>query len=134
MKKHKGKNGLMLMKLDLKKAYDRLEWSFLRMVLCAWGFDESFHDMIYNCVNSVEFSLLLNGNIAGDFRPKKGLRQRNPLSPLLFIICAEVLSRLIAQEEQKGNIHGIKIFTYAPAISHLMYADDLLIMGQANKT
>lgn len=134
MKKHKGKKGLMMMKLDLKKAYDRIEWSFLRKVLKGWGFDEKVQNMIYSCVNSVELSLLLKGNMVGNFRLERRLRQGDPLSHLLFILCSEVLSILIEQEERRGKMHGIKISRSAPTITHLMYADDLLVMGRANKS
>lgn len=65
--------------------------------------------MIYSCVNTVEFSLILNGNVTGDIRPARGLRHGDPLSPLLFILCSEVLMRLIAHEELMGKMHEIKI-------------------------
>ena len=62
IKSHKGKNGLLLMKIDLKKAYDRLEWSFVDRSLSAWGFSEDFRRIILNCLSSVEYSLLINGD------------------------------------------------------------------------
>lgn len=74
LKKHKGKRGLMIMKLDMKKAYDRLEWGVLVKVMRAMRFNEKFQRLIHSCVNSVTFSLLLNGNIMRNFKPDRGLQ------------------------------------------------------------
>lgn len=90
-----------------------------------------FRELIFSCVNSVHYSILFNGSLCGSFTPERGLLQGDPLSPLLFIICFEFLSRLIYNKEE-GKIHGIKVSQNAHPISHLMYADDLLIMCCAN--
>ena len=74
VKKHKGKNRLMLLKINLKKALDRIEWSFLDVVLGAWGFSNKFRNMIFSCVSSIKFSLLINGSLCGEFSPSRGLR------------------------------------------------------------
>lgn len=63
IKKHKGKKGLLLMKINLKKAYDRLEWSFLKAVMQALGFNEKFRDLLHSCIRTVVSSILLNGNV-----------------------------------------------------------------------
>lgn len=73
-----------------------------------------------DCYSSVSFDLLLNGNITSSFEPKKGLRQGDSLSLYLFILCSEVLSRLL---EKDSKIQGIKISKTALEITHLMYAD-----------
>ena len=130
--KHKGKKGLMMLKMDMKKAYDRMEWSFIDRALMAWGFAEPFRDLIGSCVNSVTFSLLLNGNITKTFTPGRGLRQGDPLSPYLFIFCSEFLSRLLHREERDRHINGVKISCNAPAVTHLLYADDLLLASRAS--
>jgi len=80
----------------------------------------------------VSFSILINGQPTDIFTPKRGLRQGDPLSPYLFILCAEVLSGLIAKGQAEGNIHGIKIANSAPPISHLFFADDSLFFCRSD--
>lgn len=87
---HKGKKGLMIIKMDLKKAYDQLEWNFLDKTLDVWGFSKDFRWMIRSCVSLVRFSLLLNGSIYGSFHLERSLCRGDPLSPLLFILCSEI--------------------------------------------
>lgn len=123
----------MLMKMDLKKAYDCTEWTFIIRILKAWGFGDLFIQLIYSNLNTLEISLLLNGNISERIKPGRGLRQGDPLSPTLFILGTEVLSRLLLKEEEEGRLHGIKVDRNGPAISHLMYADDLLFMSRAGQ-
>jgi hypothetical protein len=79
------------------------------------------------CVETVDYSVLLNGNVVGPIIPSRGLRQGDPLSPYLFIICAEGLSSLIRQFENRGDIHDVKICRNAPIVSHLLFADDCFL-------
>lgn len=134
IQKHKGMNGLMLMKMDMKKAYDRMEWDFLIRILRSCGFDEHFVKLVSSCLNSVEFSLLLNGNISECFKLGRGLRQGDSLSPIIFILGSKVLTRLLLKEEIAGKLHGVKVARNSHAILHLMYTDDLLVMSRASKT
>jgi hypothetical protein len=127
-KKKKGK-GLLGIKLDMQKAYDRVEWQFVLKVLSQFGFCEKFINLIFQCISTVSFTLLLNGCQSGKILPSRGLRQGDPLSPYLFILCAEVLSRLILREEQKANLQGIKVARSAPAITHMLFADDLMLFS-----
>lgn len=109
IKKHKRKDGLMMLKKDIRKAYDCMEWSFLVRILKAWGFNELCILLIYSCMSTVEFSLLLNGNISETFKPGSGLRQDDQLSPTLFIMGYDILTRLLAKEETAGNFNGLKL-------------------------
>lgn len=79
-----------------------------------------------NCVTTVSFSVLINGKPSNNFYPQRGLRQGDPLSPYLFILCAEVLSGLLTKGLADGKFHGIQIAPTAPPISHLFFADDSL--------
>lgn len=115
-----------------EKGIWQIRMEFYYLSLEGLGFQQSFKILIYSCVNSVSFSLLFNGNITGNIRPDRSICQGDPLSPLLLILFSEVLTRLLAREECSGRFHGIKISRGAPMISHLMYTDDLLIIGKAS--
>lgn len=127
IKRKKGRKGILGLKLDMSKAYDRVE-----RVLKANGFCNQFVKLVMFCVTSVSFSILLNGGPLPTFYPERGLRQGDPLSPYLFILCSEVLSKLILKEERMRTINGIRIAPNCPAISHLMYADDTFLFCEAS--
>ncbi|XP_012847426.1 PREDICTED: uncharacterized protein LOC105967373 [Erythranthe guttata] len=122
----------MAIKLDMSKAYDRIEWSFLRGVMSRLGFHSNFIDLVMLCVSTVTYSFVLNGRSFGFLAPERGLRQGDPISPYLFLFCAEALSALIKQEERCGNIAGLAVCKEAPSISHLLFADDTIIFCNAN--
>lgn len=101
VKKHRGRNGLMVVKVDLVKAYDRIEWHFLDWALAAWGFSEDVRKLIHSYVSTVEFSVLINGGVSETFTPQRGLHQGDALSPYLFIIYVEFLTRMLGVQEEK---------------------------------
>lgn len=121
------KKGLVGIKLDMAKAYDRIEWGFLNNVLLTMGFPNNMVSTIMKCVSTVSFSILINGQPTDSFIPQRGLRQGDPLSPYLFILCAEVLSGLLTKGQTDGSFHGVIIAPNAPPISHLFFADDSLL-------
>ncbi|XP_058723191.1 uncharacterized protein LOC131594996 [Vicia villosa] len=131
-KKKKGKRGFMALKLDMSKAYDRVEWDFIFKVLYSMGFPEKFVKLIVNCVSTVSYKILLNGQPTMSFIPGRGLRQGDPLSPYLFILCANVFSGLLKKGVADKQIHGVKVARSAPVISHLFFADDSLLFSRAN--
>ena len=121
----------MALKVDLQKAYDRVNWSFLKEVLYRFGFHEKFIMWIMQCVTKVSFSILINGGKTKSFILSRGLRQGDLLSPYLIILCQKVLSRLIERSFASGAIHGVKMNTNRPAFTHVMYADDLMLFAKA---
>ncbi|KAL5546661.1 hypothetical protein UlMin_006348 [Ulmus minor] len=123
--------GYLALKLDMAKAYDRVEWSFIREVMKKLGFSEGWIKKILDCVTSVYYSLLLNGEKVGCIRPSRGLRQGDPLSPYLFLLCAEGLSSLIHTFERTGQLQGMQCGTNGPTIAHLFFADDSLLFVEA---
>jgi hypothetical protein len=127
------KKGYIWIKTDMAKAYDRVEWSFLKATLEAIGFPQNFTNTIIRCVTTVQFSILINGCRSPTFTPQRGLRQGDPLSLYLFIICADVLSGLLSQAHHRKLIHGVKITPRAPEITHLLFADDNLFFCRATK-
>lgn len=123
----------MAIKTDITKAYDRLEWKFLETTMKHMGFADKWIQWIMHCVTTVSFSVLINGTPKGFIQPEKGLRQGDPLSPYLFILCAEVLSHLMDMATRSRQLHGIRISNQGPATTHLLFADDSLFFTLANE-
>lgn len=124
--KRKGRHYVAI-RADFEKAYDRMEWLLIIQALHCFGFHPTFVHWVYQCMSSVSYSILLNGSPYGFFKPMHGLRQGDPISPLLFILGSQMFSFMLSQAESQGRIHGIRIGRGVQAISHLLYADDLLI-------
>jgi hypothetical protein len=96
-------------KLDLSKAYDRVDWLFLEEALIKLGFDTKWISWVMVCVKTVRYSIRLNGVLLDPFTPSRGLRQGDPLSPFLFLSVAEGLSSVIKRESNQGNLEELKI-------------------------
>ena len=133
MKKKKGKKGLCAVKLDMQKAYDRVEWVFLEKIMAKLGFDQRWIDLVMACVRSVRYNVRFNSVETESFSPSRGLRQGDPLSPYLFLMIAEGLSCMISKAEERDELRGVKVSRDAPTISHLLLTDDSLILMQADK-
>ena len=131
--KKKGKEGYAAVKLDMSKAYDRVEWSFLQAMMAKLSFRKRWIELIMKCVSIVSYRIRVNGELSDSFNPERGLRQGDPLSPYLFLLCAEGFSALLSQAEMEGRLKGVKVFQNAPSVSHLLFADDSLILFRANR-
>jgi hypothetical protein len=130
-KSKQGNCGFMFMKMDIEKAFDRMEWSFLLIILGKLGFSPIWLSWIRIYISSTSFSILLNGSPYGFFSPGRELKQGDPLSPFLFILGVEVFLRLIFKEERNGSLKGLGISRNCSPIHQLLFADDLLIFGEA---
>lgn len=119
------------LKIDLSKAYDRIDWSFLRLLLTHFGFKVEFINWIMGCITNVNFVVLINGAASNFFKSQRGLRQGCPLSPLLFLLAAEGLSRLILKAKHSGLFTGLEVAVNL-FISHLLFVDDILIFLNGN--
>jgi hypothetical protein len=126
LKRRKG--GFMFLKMDMERAFDKMEWNLILSIMQRLGFHETWLQCIKSCISSSSFSILLNGSPFGLFSLSRGL----PLSPFLFIMGSELLSRLLHKEERLGKIKGMKITRNSLAINHLLFPDDLLIFGKAS--
>jgi len=126
-------SALYAYKLDLSKAYDRVDWRFLELALLRWGFSQFWVTRIMSCVSSVTYSVKFNGRVLESFTPSRGLRQGDPLSPFLFLFVVDALSTLITKSMTEDGTKGVKICRSAPEISHLLFADDSLLFFEASE-
>ncbi|CAO2039661.1 unnamed protein product, partial [Urochloa humidicola] len=120
-------------KLDLSKAYDRVEWSFLNSVLLKLGFHRSWVDRVMTCVSLVCYTVRFNGAMSVPFTPTRRLRQGDPISPYLFLFVADSLSALIKKKVDDGVLKELTICRGVPDISHLLFADDTLLFFKASQ-
>ena len=122
----------MAIKLDMSKAYDRVEWSFLEAMMRRMGFKDRWISLMMMCVTTVSYSMLINGEPKGKITPTRGLRQGDPISPYLFLLCAEGLSAMLRREEFGENWRGISVGRGAPRVSHLLFVDDCIVFCKAS--
>ncbi|CAN0922514.1 Transposon TX1 uncharacterized 149 kDa protein [Linum grandiflorum] len=133
VRQRSGKPGLVI-KLDIEKAYDHVNWVCLINSLRSFGFEEKWIGWIQNCVSSAHFSVLVNGEAAGYFKSSRGLRQGDSLSPFLFILVMEILSAILARVHDSGLVSGFfmdEVLEQGP-VSHILYADDALLFCDAS--
>lgn len=112
------------MKVDIQKAFDTVDWSFLREVLIGLGFPMIFVAWIMECVSTASYSISINGGLHGFFTGRRGLRQGDPLSPFLFATCIEFLPRLVKRDTTSSDLNYHPLCARS-GITHLAYADDL---------
>lgn len=122
---HKNKDGCCALKVDLQKAYDSVSWDFLEEVMLPFRFPFHFIKLVMAGVRTCMFSIMINGQLEGFFPGKHGLRQGDPISPLLFVMCMEYSSRILGKLYVNGftfhkNCQELKL-------SHLCFADDLFL-------
>jgi hypothetical protein len=129
---NKSFGGNLALKIDITKAFDTLDWNFLIKVLTAFGFNEKFCNWIKVILHSAFLSISINGKSQGYFNCSRGVRQGDPLSPLLFCLAEEVLSRSISLLVSQGRLNQITGTRNCMIPSHSFYADDLLVFCKGN--
>ena len=107
---------------------------YLEILMRKMGFCEQWIGLIMVCVKTVTYSILVNGESKGLIHPSRGLRQGDPLSPFLFLLCTEGLHGLIKNAASRGNIKGYSLCRQGPKLTHLFFADDSLLFCRANST
>lgn len=123
-KKRRCKGVFCAIKLDMLKAYDRVEWHYLEAMLNKLGFAKRFIQLIMKCTTSVRFTVKVNGEMLPFFTPSRGLRQGDPISPYLSLLCAKGLTSLLNYYGGAYIDRGIRVSVHAPWINHLLFADD----------
>ncbi|CAA7024106.1 unnamed protein product [Microthlaspi erraticum] len=132
MRRKKGPQGWMLLKLDLEKAYDRIRWDFLENTLVAAGLSEKWVRWIMSCVSGPVMNLLWNGEKTEGFSPSRGLRQGDPISPYLFVLCMERLCHMIERSVASKDWKPISLSRGGPKLSHICFADDLILFAEVS--
>ncbi|GJV84453.1 RNA-directed DNA polymerase, eukaryota, reverse transcriptase zinc-binding domain protein [Tanacetum coccineum] len=131
---HDRKKGLMVFKVDFEKAFDSVRWDFLDSVLERFGFGFKWRSWIHGCFSNACSSVLVNGSPTSKFDLHRGLRQGDPLSPFLFILAMEGLHALSCKAEELGLFKGASFGHDNMIVSHLMYADDVIFLGEWSET
>ena len=122
----------MAIKLDLANAFDRLRHSFIIMVLERFGFPHVFIKQVQACISSPWIAPLINGRPSEFFKASRGVRQGCLLSPFLYILVANSLSRRLNRLLSKGSLPGISFRNGVPPINHALFADDSIFLGIAS--
>lgn len=121
----------MAIKVDLEKAYNKIEWSFIRKVLINANFPHNMVNLIMGCMSSVSTSILFNGGIE-PILPLEGIKQGDPLSPYLFVLCMEILGHHIEEKCSKKSWVLVKSSQSRMALSHLFFVDDLVLFAKVD--
>ncbi|XP_042486522.1 uncharacterized protein LOC122066747 [Macadamia integrifolia] len=121
------RGGGLGLKIDIRKAYDTISWSFIFQVLSKFGFSNKWINWLHQLLLSTKISILVNGGPQGFFGVERGLRQGDPISPMLFIIAEEVLSRGLSNLVQSKSLKTISGPRGVTTPGHILFADDIFI-------
>ena len=116
----------------MMKAYDHVEWGYLHDCLGKLGFSSDWIDTVMRCVTNVRYAVRINGELTSPVVPTRGIRQGDPISPYLFLLCTEGLSSLLFHKESVGVLQGVRNGRSGPPISHLLFADDSIFFARSD--
>ncbi|KAG0471342.1 hypothetical protein HPP92_015888 [Vanilla planifolia] len=122
----------MVVKVDMEQAYDRVRWDFLLETMKAMRFPVTWCNWISACISGPRYAVLINGARLPWVSARRGLRQGCPLSPFLFVMSMEYLSCMMREYESR-QLLGFRPGMHTPRVSHLLFADDVLIFAPASR-
>ncbi|RVW93866.1 Transposon TX1 uncharacterized 149 kDa protein [Vitis vinifera] len=131
-RRRSGEEGVVF-KIDFEKAYDHVKWDFLDHVLEKKGFSPRWRKWMSGCLSSVSFAILVNGSAKGWVKASRGLRQGDPLSPFLFTLVADVLSKMLMRAEERNMLEGFRVGRNRTRVSHLQFADDTIFFSNSRE-
>ncbi|KAJ0615163.1 putative RNA-directed DNA polymerase [Helianthus annuus] len=117
-------------KVDIQKAYDTVDWKFLKSILLGFGFHQTMVHWIMLCVSTTTFSVCVNGEIHGYFKGSRGLRQGDPVSPYLFTLVMEILTAILQHSVRIDSSFKFHNRCERQQIINLCFADDLFIFSK----
>ena len=132
MRRKQGVKGYMAIKIDFEKAYDRLRWSFIRDTLHQMNLPLLLINVIMECISTAAMQVLWNGEPTAKFHPTRGIRQGDPLSPYLFVMCMERLYQTIEEAIVANRWRPIYASRNGPKLSNLFFADDIVLFAEAS--
>ena len=121
-----------MIKLDFEKVFDNVNWNFLINALAGFGFSSKWISWIKICIHSTKFFILINGTPKGYFGASNGLKQGDPLCPLLFISVTHILNRMLYLGKENHLIKGILFPHNGPNVLNIKYADDTLLFLESS--
>ena len=103
-------------------------------VMRKMGFVHGWINWVLSCISTVSYSFVINGKIRGSIPPHHGIHKKDPISPCLFLLCVDVLSRLVSRAKTEKFIHGVAVVRKTPQLSHLLFifTDDIVILFRPN--
>ncbi|GAA0159884.1 hypothetical protein LIER_16564 [Lithospermum erythrorhizon] len=117
----------------MSTTYDRVEWKLLEAIILKLGFCRMWVEWTICLVSSVSYSFMINGGLRGDVRPTRGIRQADPLSPDLFLLCAKGLTCMLRDVEQRRSLNGVNIARECPSVSHILFSYDTILFCRATE-
>lgn len=122
----------MAIKVDIEKAYDKLRWDFIRVIFMEIHIPHQMINTVMACISSSQMNILWNGAKSKEYSPSRGIRQGDPLSPYIVILCMDKLSHIIFEVVNNGTWNPMTARRQGPNISHLIFIDDLLLFAEAS--
>lgn len=129
----KSKDGWMIIKIDIKKAFDSIAWDFIETMLTNYNFPLTLKNLIMSCIKNTTYTPIINGKKTQSFTPSKRIRQGDPIFPYIFILGMELISHLINKEIISKNWIPFTFKNIPPQISQLLFAYDILLFAKANQ-